>query len=593
MRGRWILALVVACGGGGDDAPAVTPTPVADAGDAGVEAGIDLCPGGRPVEYPPGPYGLEVLQTVPRDLVFQGPAGAVHVADRFEPCATRSRLVVIRTSGAWCGSCQWHATHTQRLLGDFAERVLLVDLLVSDEDNMPADAAAATRWRARVDFPGEIGIDTSYSFAPALGAKFPLPSYIFVDTRTMRIVNAFGDQPPEQLQNKLLLEFADLDQAPFPKLSVPKLYDGFTEDQRDLIAGMALSGAPPAEPSNAFGDSADAAALGKKLFSDLGLSPSGTVSCATCHDPTKHLSDGVPQAIGVAHGDRNSPMIALASFARWQFWDGRADALWTQAVQPFENAREIASNRLFIAHQLSRYPEYATIFGALPDFSALPANGKPGDAAWDGMSAADKDAVTRAFVNVGKSIAAFERTLRVSPAPIDRYAGGDLSALSDTQKKALSSYFTSGCAQCHFGPRLTNDSFHVLRFPTGRVDGAADRGRADVLLGLATAEFSANSKWSDSTTGAKNLSFTSVPPSMIGAFKTPSLRGVAATAPYGHGGIFTTPLEVSHHYGVRGQDVGNDKAAGEIETWVPMFDSNAEKQLPAVFDIFTSDVVVP
>ena len=264
-------------------------------------------------------------------------------------------------------------------------------------------------------------------------------------------------------------------------------------------------------------------------------------------------------------------------------------------MAPFENAKEIASNRLYVVHQLTRYQtDYEAVFGALPaNLATLPENGKPGDAAYDAMSAADKEAATRAFVNVGKSLAAFERTMRMTQAPIDRYAGGDTAALSASQKKALQTYFVSGCAQCHYGPRLTDDAFHVLRFPTGRKDGMPDRGRADVLLGLATSEFTATSKWSDSTANAKKLLFSDVPPSMIGAFKTPSLRAVATTAPYGHGGQFMTPLEVSQHYGNRAKDVGNDRAVGDVETWVPMFDGNAAAELPTVFDVFTSDVVIP
>jgi cytochrome c peroxidase len=76
---------------------------------------------------------------------------------------------------------------------------------------------------------------------------------------------------------------------------------------------------------------------------------------------------------------------------------------------------------------------------------------------------------------------------------------------------------------------------------------------------------------------------------MLGAFKTATLRGVASTAPYGHGGSFTTLLEVSQHYGKRASDVGDDKATGAIEAWVPQFDTNAQGQLPALLEILTAD----
>ena len=188
------------------------------------------------------------------------------------------------------------------------------------------------------------------------------------------------------------------------------------------------------------------------------------------------------------------------------------------------------------------------------------------------------------------SIAAFERTIRLKPNALDRYAGGDTTALTPPQKQALTAYFTAGCAQCHYGPRLTDDAFHVLRFPTGRVDTRPDHGRADVLLTLAKSEFMATSKWSDSVVGAKPLLFGASPASANGAFKTPSLRGVSTTAPYGHGGTFITLAEVTKHYGTRGKDVKDDRAAGTVETWVPLFDQNAQTEIVRLFETMTAEV---
>jgi cytochrome c peroxidase len=196
-----------------------------------------------------------------------------------------------------------------------------------------------------------------------------------------------------------------------------------------MLHDMTMPGAPPADPTNAHADDAAAAALGEQLFTDTSLSPTNTVSCATCHDPAKSYSDGKPQAVGVATGDRNAPSLLLASYAPWQFWDGRADSQWMQATGPFENAKEFNSSRLFIAHAISdRYDaSYAAIFGALPDMSnatQFPASGKPGDASWTAMAPADQAAVTTIFTNATKSIEAFERTLRVQPNALDAYVGG-------------------------------------------------------------------------------------------------------------------------------------------------------------------------
>ncbi len=591
------VAIAAACGGGGGDGSSGGPAPALDGGVDAAPAPQSLCPNGQAVDYPPAPYDLGVLKTLPPDLAWGGPDGVVRPKELFEPCAAKSRLLVLRTSGAWCGSCIWSITHTNRLFGDplFAGRVVLVDLLVSDEDNMPATAEAATRWKARIDAPGKVAIDPKYTFQKAsFPPNLPLPLYVLVDTRTMQLVGVSGATSPEDLWNIVALELADLDRTPRPNRKVPQLWDGtLTEDQTDMLRAMKLVDAPPADPTNELADSADAAALGKLLFADGQLSTSG-VSCAKCHVAAKDFSDGLATSVGVVTVDRHSPNVSQAAHARWQFWDGRADTLWAQALGPPENAKEIASSRLYIAHQIkARYEaQYTTIFGAkypLPaNLDTLPAEGKPGDAAYDAMAQADKDAVTRVYVNVGKAIAAFERSIRVKPNALDAYAGGDTTALTAAQKTALQTYFIGGCAQCHYGPRLTDDAFHVLRFPTGRLDGVPDRGRIDVLPNLASGEFVASSKWSDAPSAAKPLVFAAEP-TMLGAFKTATLRGVASTAPYGHGGKFTTLLQVAQHYGTRAKDIGDDKAAGTIEAWVPEFDTNAQTQLVPMLEVLTAD----
>ena len=332
---------------------------------------------------------------------------------------------------------------------------------------------------------------------------------------------------------------------------------------------------PPPDPSNAYGEDATAAALGKKLFVDEALTPSGTVSCATCHDPARDFTDGAAQSTGIVRIDRNAPALALSAHAKWQFWDGRADSLWAQALAPFEDPREMASSRTFVAQQIrSRYEsEYDAVFGAKYPLA----------------SEADD---TRIFVNVGKAIAAFERSLRVTSNPLDAYAAGDLSALTSLQKDALHRFFDVGCAQCHWGPRLTDDSFHVLRFPTGRQDRAADRGRDGILAVPTAPEFAASSKWSDGTRpGYDPLWWERRSDNMLGAFKTPALRGVPTSAPYGHGGMHRTLLDVTRHYGQRGLPHDDPHAIGTTEQWVPNFDGNVQAALPAFLDVLTAGVV--
>ncbi len=600
------VAAGAACGD--DDAPSATTKPA----DAGVDADAStaLCVDGKKAApYPPAPYEMEILGVVPPGLTFQGVDGAagnapatIKIDDYFDPCAAHPKLLIVRSSATWCGPCQWQAAHTKRFMEDprFAGRLLLLDLLVADEDNVPARAPALERWAAFVDHKEKLAIDPDYQFGPALLSRAPLPEYVVIDTSTMTILFTMSDPDPESITQRLAIELAGIDKLPRPEITSPTLIDGhFTENQMDLIRGMKMPTTPPPDPTNEFADSPAAVTLGKALFNDKLLSPSGNVACVTCHDPQFDLTDKANTSTGVAKVDRNSPAIALASHSRWQFWDGRIDTLWGQALGPPEDAKEIGSSRLFIAHQLAtRYEAaYNAAFGVkypLPvaDIAALPASGKPGDSAYDALSAADKEKVTRVYVNMGKAIAAFERALRVKPNALDRYIDGDTAALTTDQKHALTSFFKNGCAQCHWGPRLTDDAFHNVRFGTGRQDGMADPGRETGLKKLAAAEFAASSKWSDAPASAKTFDVADAP-AMLGAFKTPTLRGLPTSAPYGHGGTLATLLDVTHQYGIRGLEHADPAAVGSTEQWAPNFDSTIQKDLPAFLDVLTGQVELP
>jgi cytochrome c peroxidase len=536
----------------------------------------------RDGEYPKTELALEMLKTIP-DLHFErvasdGTTESFALHDYFDPCAAKPRLIILRAVANWCGTCRWSAQHTTKLVDEsFGDRIQWIDLLVADDDNSPATAAAVPAWRARVDRDVDVALDPTFAFDALNSIHEPLPFFAVVDTWSMTIQYAAGNPDPEEFKLVIGRTFALLDHEPLPKRPVPVRYDDqFTQQDWDLLHDMTLPGAPPPDPTNAKADDAGAVALGKKLFSDTTLSPSGTVSCATCHDATKSFADGKPQSTGVSLGDRNSPSALLAAHARWQFWDGRADTLWMQAIGPFENDKEFDSSRLFVVHAIQdRYAsEYETVFGSLPaleDSERFPAAGKPGQPEWDGMAAADQQAVNRVYSDVGKSIAAFERSLRAKPNRLDQYLAGDLAALSDEEKHGMKLFLESGCVQCHYGPRLTDDAFHVVRFPSGRQDGQADRGRIDAVSLLLTNDFNALGAFSDDVNAGQRLVGLSAPPRSLGAFKTAALRGVANTAPYGHGGELATLSDVVQTYSTRGAPPENFRAVGTTEPWVPGF----------------------
>jgi cytochrome c peroxidase len=360
---------------------------------------------------------------------------------------------------------------------------------------------------------------------------------------------------------------------------------------------MVPPGAPPPDPTNAKADDPAAAALGKELFSDASLSPSGKISCASCHAPDKELADGLAQSTGgVAPLERNAPAIALSAHARWQFWDGRADALWVQALGPMENDHEFGSTRLYVAHAAAtKYrAEYEAVWGLMPDLAdtaRFPAAGKPGSSDWATMAASDQKAVTRVFVNLGKSIAAFERTFRVKENALDRYVAGDTTALSDPEKDGLVAFFASGCVQCHYGPRLTDDAFHVVRFPTGKKDGLPDRGRVDGIALLNAAEISAASEWSDHVLERTDPLVPAA--TLTGAFKTPALRGIPGSAPYGHGGTLATFDDVIANHASAGLPPESTLASGTVEPWLPPIEDAQRKAMPIFLQALTAEPVIP
>lgn len=532
-----------------------------DSNGTAVEASTNpWCAPSSPSGYPPGPYGIGNGQTLP-ELTFPTPtSGVVSLRALLTACDLHPPLLVLRAFAAWSGPSSWHAAHTARLRSFApAARLRVVDLLVLGQENLPADARDLEAWRARYDTPPDVlALDPEYRFRAVFLTTGQLPVVLFVDPRTMQVLTVRIAPTQDQLEFDVGRFEAQLAGHAPPVPSGPTLLDErFSTDQWEQILAMSPVPAPPSSPTNRYADDPNAAALGRALFSDPRLSPSGSVSCASCHEAAMNFADGRPTARGVGTADRNAPSLLFASHARWQFWDGRADSLWSQALGPLENPLEMASSRLYVAHRIATtYAEpYARVFGPLPalhDAARFPPAGAPGDPAWERMMPADRASVDRVFVQVGKALEAFERTLRTRPTRFDAYVAGNYQALTATERDGLQEFMTFGCVQCHHGPLFTDQSFHNVLFPTGRADGAADRGRIDGIGLLIDSPFRADGAFSDVPAGASGvLSGLRASPSMLGAFRTPSLRGVATTGPWGHGGTFRTLRELVVHYSQR------------------------------------------
>ncbi|HEY0158843.1 MAG TPA: cytochrome c peroxidase [Thermoanaerobaculia bacterium] len=318
--------------------------------------------------------------------------------------------------------------------------------------------------------------------------------------------------------------------------------DGWTPEQVDQLRSLSLAELEPlpADPGNRVADDPRAVALGHRLFFDTRLSSNGKVSCATCHVANREFQDDKPLANGVGTTARRTMPVAGTAYAPFLFWDGRKDSLWSQALGPLESPVEHGGTRDQYARVIAanyRAP-YEEIFGPLPDLTR-------------------RDGVTAVFVNVGKSIAAYERRIQYGPSRFDRYADA-LSKTGRAPRGVLTADETAGlrlflgkanCTQCHNGPLLTNNEFHN----TGVAAGAApepDHGRMAGARAVLTDEFNCRSKWSDAKPEqCAELDFlVTGSPELERAFKVPSLRNVADRAPYMHAGQLATLEQVVAHY---------------------------------------------
>jgi cytochrome c peroxidase len=289
------------------------------------------------------------------------------------------------------------------------------------------------------------------------------------------------------------------------------------------------------DPTNRYASHAGAAAMGKELFFDTRLSGDGTTSCATCHRPEAAFADN--RRFSKPGVKRNSQGLLGVSESPWLFWDGRRDSLWSQALLPIESPVEMAGSREAVARLVRTvYRErYRQITGLDP--AAAP--------------------VDRVFADVGKFLAAYECTLQPSPSRFDRYvedleAGRPSSALSADEQAGLEIFLSpeARCTQCHNGPLFTNQGFHNIG--TASLDGdTPDFGRAMGIVSLGYDRFNCRSEFSDSRDWCGGLEFARQDGHdglLTGAFKVPSLRDVALTAPYMHDGSLATIEQVIGHY---------------------------------------------
>ncbi|MDB5955478.1 cytochrome c peroxidase [Ramlibacter sp.] len=360
--------------------------------------------------------------------------------------------------------------------------------------------------------------------------------------------------------------------------------DKWSAQELAAIGSMRLkeAGERPADVSNAHEQHAEAAVFGRALFNDTRFSKNGQVACASCHSATGQFEDGRQFGQGIATGKRRTMPVMGAAHSPFLFWDGRKDSAWSQALGPMEDPAEHGGNRVrFVRLVLAQYEaQYQAVFGSAPELGTLPEDASPNGteperAAWAALSPATRDAVNRVFANMGKAIAAYERNVSYAGSRFDQYAeatvhgdGRGQEALSLQEMRGLRAFLTKGqCVTCHNGPLLTDHAFHNTGVPS--VDSKnPDHGRAEGLKKLLKDEFNCLGPYSDAKPQeCGELQFLSVDEAgQLGAFRTPSLRNVAARAPYMHAGQFASLDQVLQHYAASPKAaIGHSELAGPGE----------------------------
>ncbi|HEY0730346.1 MAG TPA: cytochrome c peroxidase [Pyrinomonadaceae bacterium] len=259
---------------------------------------------------------------------------------------------------------------------------------------------------------------------------------------------------------------------------------GFTPEIQPLPAGLSTYEAMVIPADNPM--TPEKVALGRQLFFDERLSADGSRSCYTCHVCEKGLTDGLPKAVGALNKQlpRSSPTLWNIGYHKEFYWDGRSPSLEKQALAAWTGANMSAKADEIVA-KLNALEGYKTQFQKVFQSDATPDN-------------------------VVKAIAAYERTIISGNTAWDRWRAGDQQAISQSAWRGWHIFQAIKCNNCHDGVLFTDQQYHNVGI--GMDQKEPDGGRANATK----------------------------KPEDTGAFKTPTLRDIAKSAPYFHDGSAQT-----------------------------------------------------
>ncbi len=266
-------------------------------------------------------------------------------------------------------------------------------------------------------------------------------------------------------------------------------------------------------PNQRYQMTPDRIALGEKLFYDKRLSGTGTRSCAGCHKPEKAFTDGLPKAIaldGVTTVHRNTPTLWNAAYQTKQFYDSRQTMLEFQVSDVVHNVNEMKGKLDEIALSMGNDTGYLALFR-----KAYPA-----------------DAVPVSAFTISNAVSSFIRSLKSFNSRFDRYIRKESNQFTVSEKNGFNIFMGKAkCGTCHFVPL-----FNGLTPPSFSESESEVLGVPESLLKPSKL---------DPDSGKYLFSHAKV---HLFAFKTPTLRNIALTAPYMHNGVFNTLDEVIDFY---------------------------------------------
>lgn len=270
-------------------------------------------------------------------------------------------------------------------------------------------------------------------------------------------------------------------------------------------------------PSEEYRYSDEKSELGKQLFYEKSLSNSKTRSCSSCHNPEKAFTDGLKtnQSLSGGQLSRNTPTLTYASLQNAQFWDMRQLDLEKQSLDVIQNKDEMHGNVANAIQLLNKDAAYQKLFK-----KAFPKSKKIEE--WQ----------------VQNSLASYIRSLNAFDSKFDNYMRGDSDDFTDEEKLGFNLFAGKAkCATCHFIPLFN-----------GTVPPSYQKTEQEVI-GTPSDK---NGKKISPDLG-RYMQYEM--PQLRNAFKTPSLRNVAVTAPYMHNGVYSTLEEVVDFYN-KGGGVG-------------------------------------